>query len=197
MGSFGLGTGIAWSSPAVPLIKQDCQVVLEQNEQDISVCAFENPKDGIDSDQAKWVSSIFNLGAMVAAVITGFLLSRLGRKWTMIINCVPMALGYVCLLLPLWAEGANPSFFFVGRFLTGVGCGGFALAPPVYVGEVTETSIRGAMGTCMQFMLTVGIIFVSAFGIEHAVGANIISGLCILPPSNTIQTLLLRLLKTR
>ena len=182
MGSFGLGTGIAWSSPAVPLIKNDCQAVLSQNGQDISVCAFAS-EDGIDSTQAKWVSSIFNLGAMVAAVITGLLLSRLGRKWTMIINCVPMALGYVCLLLPLWTEGANPSFFFIGRFLTGVGCGGFALAPPVYVGEVTETSIRGAMGTCMQFMLTVGIIFTSGFGIEHAVGANIISGLCILPPS--------------
>ena len=64
----------------------------------------------------------------------------------------------------------------------GVGCGGFALAPPVYVGEVTETSIRGAMGTCMQFMLTVGIIFVSAFGIEHFATANVISGLCLLPP---------------
>ena len=65
---------------------------------------------------------------------------------------------------------------------SGVGCGGFALAPPVYVGEVTETSIRGAMGACMQFMLTVGIIFVSAFGIEHCVTVNVISGLCLLPP---------------
>ena len=34
----------------------------------------------------------------------------------------------------------------------------------------------------MQFMLTVGIIFVSAFGIEHCVTVNVISGLCLLPP---------------
>ena len=31
-------------------------------------------------------------------------------------------------------------------------------------------------------MLTVGIIFVSAFGIEHCVTVNVISGLCLLPP---------------
>ena len=119
MGSFGLGTGIAWNSPAGPLIKNDCQAVLTLNGQDTDVCAFENSKDGLDDNQAKWVSSIFNLGAMVAAVMTGLLLGRVGRKWTMIINCIPMALGYVCLMLPLWADGANPSFFFIGRFLTG------------------------------------------------------------------------------
>ena len=64
----------------------------------------------------------------------------------------------------------------------GIGSGGFALAPPVYVGEVTETSIRGAMGACMVFMLTVGKFFVSGFGIEHFATVNVISGLCLLPP---------------
>ena len=117
MGSFGLGTGIAWSSPAIPLIKSDCQVLLNASDN----CAFkvEDDVSGIDDDQAKWVSSIFNLGAMVAAVLTGILLGKVGRKWAMIISCVPMAVGYLCLMLPIWADGTNPSFFFVGRFLTG------------------------------------------------------------------------------
>ena len=112
MGAFGLGTGIAWASPAVPLLKKDCLVKLSKN------CAF-SLEDGINNDQAKWISSIFNLGAMVAAVMTGILLGKVGRKWAMIINCVPMALGYLCLMFPVWVEGTNPSFFFVGRFLTG------------------------------------------------------------------------------
>jgi MFS family permease len=50
----------------------------------------------------------------------------------------------------------SPVLFYVGRILTGLGGGGFALAPPVYCSEITETSIRGAMGAMMQFMLTIG-----------------------------------------
>ena len=115
MGAFGLGTGIAWSSPALPLLKRECQATLLNSSEN---CAF-TIQTGIDNAQAKWISSIFNLGAMVAAVMTGILLGKVGRKWAMIINCVPMALGYLCLMFPIWVEGTNPSFFFVGRFLTG------------------------------------------------------------------------------
>ena len=118
MGAFGLGTGIAWASPALPLLKKSCQMNLLAKNESAENCAF-TFEDGIDEDQAKWVSSIFNLGAMVAAVMTGILLGKVGRKWAMIINCVPMALGYLCLMFPVWVEGTNPSFFFVGRFLTG------------------------------------------------------------------------------
>ena len=38
-----------------------------------------------------------------------------------------------------------------------IGGGGFAIAPPVYTSEISETSIRGAMGSVMQFMLTIGL----------------------------------------
>ena len=78
----------------------------------------------------------------------------------------------------------------MGRFLTGFGGGGFALGPPVYVSEITETSIRGAMGTMMQFMLTVGILFVNALGIENAVDWSIITLLCIIPPGKQVLILL-------
>merc|ERR1712223_88886 len=104
-----------------------------------------------------------------------------GRKWTMIGLSVPFIIGWICLLIPGFkTDIEGPVFlFFVGRFLTGFGGGGFALGPPVYVSEITETSIRGAMGTMMQFMLTVGILFVNALGIENAVDWSIITLLCI------------------
>ena len=40
---------------------------------------------------------------------------------------------------------------------------------------------RGAMGAMMQFMLTIGILFVNALGIENAVDWSIITVLCIIP----------------
>ena len=68
--------------------------------------------------------------------------------------------GWICLMIPGFkTDITSPVLFFVGRILTGVGGGGFALAPPVYCSEITETSIRGAMGAMMQFMLTIGTVY--------------------------------------
>ena len=82
----------------------------------------------------------------------------------------------------------SPLLFFVGRILTGIGGGGFALAPPVYTSEITETSIRGGMGAMMQFMLTIGISFVNALGVENAVDWSIITVLCIIPPGKYVYS---------
>ena len=101
---------------------------------------------------------------------------------------VPCIVGWICLLIPAWANMDSPVLFYVGRFLTGIGGGGFALASPIYISEVTETSIRGAMGSMMQFMLTIGLAFVNALGIENAVDWVIITGVCIIYPSNYVQT---------
>ena len=82
----------------------------------------------------------------------------------------------------------SPILFFVGRIFTGIGGGGFALAPPVYTSEITETSIRGGMGAMMQFMLTIGISFVNALGVENAVDWSIITVLCIIPPGKYVHS---------
>ena len=95
--------------------------------------------------------------------------------------------GWVCLLIPGFkTDISSPVLFYVGRIFTGIGGGGFALAPPVYVSEITETSIRGAMGAMMQFMLTIGISFIYAMGIENAVDWSIITVLCIIPAGKHI-----------
>ena len=101
---------------------------------------------------------------------------------------VPFIIGWTCLIIPAYAtDMTSPVLFYVGRFFTGFGGGGFALAPPVYVSEICETSIRGAMGSVMQFMLTVGILFVYALGIENAVDWGIITILCVIPPGKFIS----------
>ena len=175
MGSVGLGAGLAWTSPSIPLLREDC---LTKN---LTNCAFQNQTQFLTEGQVQWVSGIFALGAMASALLTGLLISSIGRKWTIITLCLPMALGWVCLLLPLWIANSN-YLFYVGRFLTGLGCGGFALAPPLYLGEIAETSIRGALGNTVQFMILLGMVIVSAFGIEHALNVKLITGLCLIPP---------------
>ena len=63
-----------------------------------------------------------------------------------------------------------------------VGAGGFTIAPSVYITEITETSIKGAMGSMVQFMCQVGVTVVFALDIENTVDWRIITGICIIFP---------------
>ena len=101
MGSVGLGAGLAWTSPSIPLLREDCLTKNWTN------CAFQNQTQFLTEGQVQWVSGIFALGAMASALLTGLLISSIGRKWTIITLCLPMALGWFCLLLPLWIENTN------------------------------------------------------------------------------------------
>ena len=47
------------------------------------------------------------------------------------------------------------------RFLTGFAGGAFVLAAPAYSAEIAETKYRGALGTVMQLMVTLGILFIN------------------------------------
>ena len=49
----------------------------------------------------------------------------------------------------------------LGRFITGF-CGGmFILAAPAYSSEIAETKYRGALGSLMQVMVCLGMLFVN------------------------------------
>lgn len=72
---------------------------------------------------------MMNLLAFVAAVLMGF--SKLGKSFEMLI---------------------------LGRFIIGVYCGLTTGFVPMYVGEVSPTALRGALGTLHQLGIVVGIL---------------------------------------
>ncbi len=100
----------------------------------------------------------------------------------MILMNIPFIIGWVLLIITKPLEVSNPALFYVGRILTGFGAGCFTLAPPMYTNETAETSIVGALGSVTQFMITIGIGFVNACGIESAVDWVVITGICIVFP---------------
>ena len=97
---------------------------------------------------------------------------------------VPFVLGWVLLLLPgaagEMASDAAIWMFYLGRFITGFAGGSYALAAPVYIGETSEASMRGALGSCMQLSLTIGVLFCYAVG--AGVDWVILTGICIIFP---------------
>ena len=72
---------------------------------------------------------MMNLLAFVSAVLMGF--SKLGKSFEMLI---------------------------LGRFIIGVYCGLTTGFVPMYVGEVSPTELRGALGTLHQLGIVVGIL---------------------------------------
>lgn len=72
---------------------------------------------------------MMNLLAFLSAVLMGF--SKLGKSFEMLI---------------------------LGRFIIGVYCGLTTGFVPMYVGEVSPTALRGALGTLHQLGIVVGIL---------------------------------------
>ena len=64
----------------------------------------------------------------------------------------------------------------IGRFITGFSGGAFVMAAPAYIAEIAETKYRGALGTCMQLMVTLGILFIN---LNCNTDWRLLTGICI------------------
>ena len=102
----------------------------------------------------------------------------------MILMSIPALGGWICLIITQKLdESIDPlALFYAGRILTGFGGGAFALAAPIYVSEVAETRIRGALACLFQFQVCVGMLMVNALSINDALGWVPITGICIAFP---------------
>ena len=119
------------------------------------------------------------------------MIPSLGPKWTMILMSIPALGGWICLIIgkPL-DDAIDPiSLFYIGRILVGFGGGAFALATPLFVSEIAEVRIRGALGALMQFQVCLGVSFVNAMSINKTINWVVITGICIAFPGNVLRKL--------
>ncbi|OXA62848.1 facilitated trehalose transporter Tret1-2 homolog [Folsomia candida] len=142
VGAFGLGTVLAWTSPALESMQKESEEFKE-----------------ISKESQSWVGAILTLGALFSAPVCGVLMDRIGRKNTMLILSVPFVLGWL-----LIGYAQNLAMMLCGRFISGFCGGGFSLVAPVFIGETAEDSIRGALGSGFQLMVVLGILFVNTVG---------------------------------
>ncbi|CAL8087068.1 unnamed protein product [Orchesella dallaii] len=146
VGAFGLGTVLGYTSPAMPDLKER----IYNGTVDI---------EPFSEETESWIGSIINLGALASAIVVGILVDIIGRKLTMLLLSAPFVLGWLLL-----AFAKNSAMIIIGRVITGFCGGGFSLAAPLFVAEMAEDNIRGALGSGFQVMVTFGILFVYVFG---------------------------------
>ncbi|KAG0175155.1 hypothetical protein DFQ30_000094 [Apophysomyces sp. BC1015] len=106
----------------------------------------------------------FCVGGLVGGLCGGVIQMNLGRKKTIIINTSGWVIGAILIGLSV-----HNSMFILGRIFCGLSCGLGSLVTPTYVGEVSTIKARGAMGTCNQFFIVIGILLASVVGLPTSV----------------------------
>ncbi|XP_046382420.1 facilitated trehalose transporter Tret1-2 homolog [Ischnura elegans] len=147
-GAMAAGTTLAWTSPALPILK--------------AAASTGNGIFGLDLTVAEgsWVGSILTLGACIGALPAGPIADQVGRKRLLTATALPFLFSWL-----LVAVAPNVHFLYCARFLAGLATGAVSAVVPIYVGEIAERSIRGTLGSFFQLMLTLGIL------LSYAVGA--------------------------
>jgi SHS family lactate transporter-like MFS transporter len=100
-----------------------------------------------------WIAMLYNVGAVIGAVIFGHYSQRIGRRYSMI-----AALIVSLLVMPMWAFGGSLVVLAAGAFLMQIGVQGAWGIIPVHLNELAPDAVRGLMpGLAYQF----GILFAS------------------------------------
>ena len=83
-------------------------------------------------------ASIFVVGCLTGSVIGGLQSDWLGRRWSMMLDCVLMALGFI-----LVSTAPNIELLLLGRLLTGHTAGSNLVSSPIFVSEISHPDLRG------------------------------------------------------
>jgi SHS family lactate transporter-like MFS transporter len=94
---------------------------------------------------------LYNVGAVLGAVLFGFLSERVGRRYSML-----MSLAISLLIIPAWAFGRGLAVLAVAAFIMQVGVQGAWGIIPAHLNELSPDAVRGLMpGLAYQL----GILF--------------------------------------
>ncbi|TDH13688.1 hypothetical protein EPR50_G00035920 [Perca flavescens] len=112
--------------------------------------------------------SIFSVGGIVGSFSVGLFVNRFGRRNSMLMANV---LAFIAAALMGFSKMASSwEMLIVGRFVVGLYSGLSTGFVPMYVGEISPTALRGALGTFHQLGIVVGILIAQVFGMEAIMG---------------------------
>ncbi|KAI4455946.1 sugar transporter-like [Holotrichia oblita] len=161
--TFSIGASNAWSSSAIPRLSGQ-------------IDPDNNPlKENITSYEESWIASFLPLAAAISSFLSGYLSDKIGRKNTLLLAGIPTIIGYVFLTF-----ATEIYHFYIGRFLCGLTAGAGFTILPIYIGEISQSNNRGALGCLLIFSIAIGCLFV--YFITPVVSLKILSALNVIIP---------------
>lgn len=107
------------------------------------------------------ITSWVTLGALVGALVAGFLADRWGRRLTIL-----TAAGLFTVGAMIEAFAPGPPVLVVGRLVVGFGVGVASVAAPLYAAEMAPAHVRGRFVSLYQLAITIGILI--AYVVDEA-----------------------------
>ncbi|XP_018320230.1 facilitated trehalose transporter Tret1-like [Agrilus planipennis] len=149
LAAFTVGLILTWTSPVLPKMNNSTGT-LDEN-------PFDRP---ITTEEQSWIASLLSCGAITGPFVAGFLVDRIGRKWTLVYaSGIPLTTSFLML-----AFAKTTVLYYVARFIGGMGMGVVFTALPMYVGEISETPIRGILTSFINIFMVSGELVSYALG---------------------------------
>ncbi|MGH0120426.1 UNVERIFIED_CONTAM: hypothetical protein FKN15_054762 [Acipenser sinensis] len=127
--------------------------------------------------------AIFSVGGMIGSFSVGVFVNRFGRRNSMLMVNVLAVIGGS--LMGFSKLAASFEMLILGRLTIGLFCGLSTGLVPMYIGEISPTSLRGAFGTLHQLGVVIGILIAQVFGLEFILGSQslwpMLLGLTVIP----------------
>jgi SP family facilitated glucose transporter-like MFS transporter 1 len=105
---------------------------------------------------------------MMGGSVVGLVASRLGRKGGLLLNNILVVIAAV--LMGAAKSAGSYHMLILGRLVIGINAGLNAGLAPMYLAEISPTSLRGALGTVYQLIITMSILLSQVLGMGSLLG---------------------------
>ncbi|XP_075046862.1 solute carrier family 2, facilitated glucose transporter member 5 [Mixophyes fleayi] len=112
--------------------------------------------------------SLYPLGGFFGSLLVGPLVTKIGRKGTLLLNNIFSIVPAILMGTSVLAKSFE--VIIVCRLVIGICAGLSSNVVPMYLGEMSPKNLRGAIGVMPQLLITVGILMAQIFGIRFILG---------------------------
>lgn len=113
----------------------------------------------INSDESSWIVSLTVIGSMIGPFLGAWFADQFGRKKCLLLSSFFYILGWTIVLL-----ATNVEALYASRIILGIGVGISYTCNPMYVSEVADINIRGALGTLIAVNVFTGSLLACSVG---------------------------------
>ncbi|SCU89582.1 LAFA_0E19284g1_1 [Lachancea sp. 'fantastica'] len=105
------------------------------------------------ANQTSLITAILSAGTFCGAMLAPLASDNLGRRYGLIVSCIIFTIGVV-----LQVAASGQTLLIVGRVIAGAGVGVLSAIVPLYQAEASPKWIRGAVTSCYQWAITIGLL---------------------------------------
>uniref|UniRef100_A0A8C9SQ15 Solute carrier family 2 member 15a n=1 Tax=Scleropages formosus TaxID=113540 RepID=A0A8C9SQ15_SCLFO len=114
--------------------------------------------------------SVFAIGGLVGSLLVGILVTKFGRKGTVVNSSVLVFIAGS--LMGLSRICGSPEMVILGRFITGIHSGVSLSVVPMYLGEIAPKNLRGFLGLIPSIFICVGVFAAQILGLRELLGKD-------------------------